>query len=116
MSECGFPRSHCRGPTGPGGPAGRGANANISWGHPAGSCASLPPAVTPHTSTSAAPRAPLADIQKGQNRPFALPHSNTHTHTHTVRHKTAPFWWHRWAAAPAQRQPKAWMDIVQMQL
>lgn len=75
------------------------------------------PTVTLHTSIHAELRAPLAEIQKGQNHSFTLPHSHlcipsvhecmyctatlkTHTHTHTNRHKTAPFWSRRVATPP----------------
>ncbi len=115
----------------------------LEWVKPAlKRAAPFSPTVTLHSSIQAELRAPLAEIQKGQNHSFTLPHShlcipcvcmsvrtvqhrqrltNTHQkHTHTPRHKTAPFWSHRVATSPppAHRHigRKTWMDIVQMQL
>lgn len=114
----------------------------LEWVKPAlKSAAPFSPTVTLHTSIQAELRAPLAEIQKGQNHSFTLPHSHlciprvcvhectyctaqTETHKHTAKNThTLPgtrllpsgrtVWLHRLPPGPSSQ---TWMDIVQMQL
>lgn len=97
------------------------------------------PTVTVHTSIHAELRAPLAEIQKGQNHSFTLPHSHLcipsvhecmyctatlKTHTRTHIHTQAgtrllpsgrAAWLHRLPRPIVTIGTKAWLDIVQMQ-
>lgn len=97
------------------------------------------PTVTLHTSIHAELRAPLAEIQKGQNHSFTLPHSHLcipsvhecmyctatlKTHTRTHIHTQAgtrllpsgrAAWLHRLPRPIVTIGTKAWLDIVQMQ-